>query len=139
MTDQPLSPKPAQGARSPLDKEITGAHFALVDLFRANSAAGGGAILEGRTFKNCRIEGPALMLVLDGVHFESTNFGPTGGNMRNMLFQPMGDMGIGAIPVRNCTFTNCEFLALGITGSETLLNALIEQVPVGTGAGVAQN
>ena len=131
MTDQPVSPKPVPGARSPLDKEITGAHFALVDLFRSNSAAGGGAVIEGRTFTNCRIEGPALMLVLEGVHFERTNFGPTGGDIRNMLFQPMGALGIGAIPVRNCTFTNCEFLALGITGGETLLQMLIDQVPVG--------
>jgi hypothetical protein len=131
MTDQPVPPRAAQGARNPLDKEITGAHFALVDLFRANAAAGGGAILEGRTFRDCRIEGPALMLVLENVHFDRVNFGPTGGNMRNMLFQPMGDMGIGSIAVRNCTFINCEFLALGITGNESLLKMLIDQVPVG--------
>ena len=37
-------------------------------------------------------------------------------------------MGIGAIPVRNCTFTRCQFQTIGITGNETLLKMLIEQV-----------
>lgn len=133
MTDQPLS-QPATRELDPLATEFTGGAFALFDLYRASVGAGGGAVIEGRTFNNCQIDGPALMLVLEGVHFESTNFGPTGGNLRNMLFQPMGDMGIGAIPVRNCTFTNCRFNALGITGGEELLTMLIENVPtVGDG------
>ena len=133
MTDQPLS-QPATRQLDPLATEFTGGAFALFDLYRASVGAGGGAVIEGRAFNNCQIDGPALMLVLEGVHFESTNFGPTGGNLRNMLFQPMGDMGIGAIPVRNCTFTNCRFNALGITGGEELLTMLIENVPtVGDG------
>ncbi len=86
-------------------------------------------MIEGRTFTDCVLEGPALMLVLEGVHFESTNFGPTGGDIRNMLFKPMGNVGIGAIPVRNCTFTNCRFNTLGITGNEDLLQMLIDNVP----------
>lgn len=128
MTDQ--TPPPA--ARQPMDplaKTFTGGRFALFDLYRASVQAGGGIMIDGRAFTDCVIEGPALMLVLEGVHFASTNFGRTGGNMRNMLFQPMGDVGIGAIPVRNCTFTRCTFEAIGITGNETFLQDLIRQVP----------
>ena len=108
---------------------INGGHFALFDLYRANIQNGGGAIIEGRTFTDCFIEGPAVMLVLEGVHFEGVNFGPTGGDMRNMLFRPVsGQKAIGAIPVRDCTFRNCQFHTLGITGGEDLLRMLVEQV-----------
>lgn len=127
-TDQPVSPQAASRSLDPLATEFNGGRFALTDLYRASMQAGGGAVIEGRAFNNCTIEGPALMLVLEGVHFERTNFGPTGGDMRNMLFRPMGDMGIGAIPVRNCTFTNCQFHTLGITGNDQLLKLLVEQV-----------
>lgn len=128
MTDQPSSTT-ASRALDPLATAFNGANFALFDLYRASVQAGGGVMIEGRTFTDCVFEGPALMLVLEGVHFESTNFGPTGGDMRNMLFKPMGTVGIGAIPVRNCTFTNCRFNTLGITGNEALLQMLIDNVP----------
>ncbi len=128
MTDQPQSPSAASRSLDPLTRELSGGRFSLVDLYRASVQAGGGVRLEDRTFTDCTIEGPAVMLVLDGVFFESTNFGETGGDMRNMLFQPMGDVAIGAIPVRNCTFTRCRFQTIGITGDEVLLQALIQQV-----------
>ncbi|NJC40999.1 hypothetical protein GGQ87_001257 [Brevundimonas alba] len=106
-----------------------GGHFALFDLYRANIQSGGGAVIEGRTFDGCFIEGPAVMLVMEGTHFEGVNFGPSGGDLRNMLFRPMsGQMAIGAIPVRNCTFRNCQFHTLGITGGDDLLRRLVEQV-----------
>jgi hypothetical protein len=126
MTDQPSS---TAAALDPLATAFTGANFALFDLYRASVQAGGGVMIEGRTFTDCVLEGPALMLILEGVHFEGTNFGPTGGDIRNMLFQPMGNVGIGAIPIRNCTFTNCRFNTLGITGNEDLLRMLIDNVP----------
>lgn len=127
MTDQ-LPPEVPSRALDPLATVFTGASFSLFDLFRANAAAGGGAVIEGRAFRDCQIEGPALMLVLEGVFFEGTNFGPTGGDLRNILFRPMGGKGIGAIPVRNCTFTDCRFNALGITGNEDLLAMVIANV-----------
>lgn len=128
MTDQPVSPQAASAALDPRATNFKGARFALIDLYRASMQAGGGAVIEERVFDNCTIEGPALMLVLDEVHFVQTNFGPTGGDMRNMLFRPLGDMGIGAIPVRKCIFNNCRFLTLGISGNDELLEMLIEQV-----------
>jgi hypothetical protein len=128
-TDQ-FPPRQAETREmDPLGKTFSGGHFALFDLYRANIQAGGGAIIEGRAFTDCYIEGPAVMLVLEGVHFEGVNFGPSGGDLRNLLFRPLsGQRAIGAIPVRNCTFTNCQFHTLGITGSEDLLRTLVEQV-----------
>ena len=128
-TDQPLAPTATSRELDPTATEISGGHFALFDLYRANIQAGGGAVIEGRTFSDCLIEGPAVMLVLDGNQFEGTNFGPTGGDIRNMLFRPLtGKMAIGSVPVRNCTFRNCQFHTLGITGNDELLQMLTEQV-----------
>ena len=128
-TDQALPPQTESREVDPLATEISGGHFALFDLYRANIQNGGGAIIEGRTFTDCFIEGPAVMLVLEGTHFEGVNFGPTGGDLRNILFRPMsGQRAIGAVPVRNCTFRNCQFHTLGITGSDDLLQMLVNQV-----------
>lgn len=128
-TDQSLPGQTESREVDPLATEISGGHFALFDLYRANIQNGGGAIIEGRTFTDCFIEGPAVMLVLEGTHFEGVNFGPTGGDLRNILFRPMsGQRAIGAVPVRNCTFRNCQFHTLGITGSDDLLQMLVDQV-----------
>lgn len=128
-TDQALPPRTETREIDPLATEISGGNFALFDLYRANIQNGGGAIIEGRTFTDCFIEGPAVMLVLEGTHFEGVNFGPTGGDLRNILFRPMsGQRAIGAVPVRNCTFRNCHFHTLGITGSDDLLQMLVDQV-----------
>lgn len=128
-TDQPVSLPADTRTLDPGATEISGGHFALFDLYRAHIQSGGGSVIEGRTFSDCYIEGPAVMLVLDGNQFEGTNFGPTGGDMRAMLFRPLsGRVAIGAIPVRNCVFRNCQFHTLGITGSDTLLQMLTDQV-----------
>ncbi|WP_372706868.1 hypothetical protein [Brevundimonas sp.] len=127
-TDYLSSPQTTSREIDPRATAFTGGNFALVDLYRANVQAGGGGVIEGRVFTDCLIEGPAVMLVLENTHFESTNFGPTGGDLRNMLFRPLNGIAIGAIPVRDCTFRNCRFHSLGITGNEDLLQMLIAQV-----------
>jgi hypothetical protein len=115
----------------PLATLFQGGHFALFDLYRAHMHAGGGAVIQGRTFVDCIIEGPGLMLIQDGVHFEGVDFGPAGGDMRGMLFRSLnGTMAIGSIPVKDCTFRNCKFHTLGFTGSDSLLQALLAQVQV---------
>ena len=99
--------------------------LSLYDLFRANFQAGH-RIISGRTFRNCRIEGPAVMLVLDKVNFDATNFGPNGGDVRNLVLRPAGPTSVvGTIPVEDCQFINCEFFGLGFTGSDQFLDQLL--------------
>jgi uncharacterized protein YjbI with pentapeptide repeats len=98
--------------------------MALYDLFMATLRQGR-AVIEGVSFKGCRVEGPAVMLVLDGTQFEATNFGNSKGNMANMVLRPAANMAIGAIPVRNCIFDGCEFHALGFSGNEAILEQIL--------------
>lgn len=99
--------------------------ISLFDLARAVLKAGQRTI-NGRTFRNCFIEGPAVMLVLNNVNFDNTNFGPNGGDMRNLVLRPAGPTKVvGAIPVSDCEFINCEFFGLGFTGPDQFLDQLL--------------
>ncbi len=106
--------------------------LSLVELYLSASQRGPG-VVEGRTFRSCRIQGPAIMLVSSGTIFEDTNFGDSRGDMRNMIFYPAGDKAIGTVPVRDCTFIGCEFFGLGFTGQRDILDQIV-QVPTGPGA-----
>jgi hypothetical protein len=99
--------------------------ISLFDLARAVLKAGQRTI-NGRTFRNCFIEGPAVMLVLNNVNFDNTNFGPNGGDVRNLVLRPAGPTSVvGAIPVSDCEFINCEFFGLGFTGPDQFLDQLL--------------
>lgn len=104
--------------------------MALYDLFvhhmRTNRA-----MIDGITFTGCRIEGPAVMLVLPGTTFDAVNFGESKGDIGNLVLRPVRNMAIGAIPVINCTFVNCEFQGLGFTGNEQILNEILAIRSVG--------
>jgi hypothetical protein len=102
-----------------------GVALSLVDLHRGVLRAGQ-AIITGRTFRNCRIEGPAVMLALGGVTFDGTDFGYTKGDIRNIvLFPASPNSVIGAIPVQDCIFKNCQFFALGFTGSPEFTDMIL--------------
>ena len=106
---------------------IEGAVLWLPDI-RASLTAGSSRI-SGKTFRDCRLEGPALVLVLDGVHFEACDFGYTGGEMGNILFRSVsGSKVIGAIPFADCRFERCSFFAVAFTGTEPFLQSML-QVP----------
>ena len=96
----------------------------LFDLF-AQRGRLGHAMIDGLTFTRCRIEGPAVMLVLPGTIFDAVNFGESRGDIGNMVLRPVRNMAIGTIPVVNCHFINCEFRALGFTGNEAILEEIL--------------
>lgn len=102
-----------------VDEDMT-----LYDLF-AHHARMGRAQIDGLTFTRCRIEGPAVMLVLPGTIFDAVNFGESRGDIGNMVLRPVRNMAIGAIPVVNCHFINCEFRALGFTGNDAILEEIL--------------
>lgn len=98
--------------------------MALYDLF-GHHLRTGRSMIDGVTFTGCRIEGPAVMLVLPGTTFDAVNFGESRGDIGNLVLRPVRNMAIGTIPVINCSFVNCEFHALGFTGNEHILNEIL--------------
>lgn len=111
-------------------EDLTADHFenvavSLVDLHRARLRLGQTAIV-GVTFRNCRIEGPAVMLVVGGCQFSAVDFGFAGGDIRTLVLRPASPNGVvGAIPVRDCTFEGGQFFAVGYTGGESFLNQIL--------------
>ena len=88
----------------------------------AEAMSGGLNLIEGKTFIDCRIEGPAVFLAAGGCDFDACDMGWSGGDIRNLLLAPVGpEKVIGAIAFRNCTFRRCNFFAVGFTGAPEFL------------------
>lgn len=96
----------------------------LFDLHVAHFSAGLG-VIQGRTFRGCRLQGPAIMLVSAGVTFNDCNFGDSDGDMRNLVLRPTGARALGTIPFRDTVFEGCEFYNVGFTGPADILNDLL--------------
>lgn len=93
----------------------------LASLFRQRVNSGESMIIN-TMFRRCRIEGPAIMLVLDGVVFTGSHLGQSGGDIRNLLVRPMAEKVIGAVPVAMSVFEDCTFHAVGFTGTDQFLD-----------------
>ena len=97
---------------------------ALIDLLRARIAEDRREI-KGVTFRNCRLEGPGVVLV-NACRFENCDFGNPNGDIRNLVLRPASSsFVVGAIPVEACAFTGCQFVGLGYTGLDSFLDQLL--------------
>lgn len=93
----------------------------------AQAFKAGASQIEGKTFIDCRIEGPAVLLAVGGCDFDGCDMGYSGGDIRNLLLRPVSPTKvIGAIAFENCVFRRCNFFAVGFTGSEQFLNSFID-------------
>lgn len=123
MSDTPQIPwKPAGNL---LAKNFKGEVMSLYELYEA-TVRSGNTFIEDRTFTDCRLEGPAVVAVLGGVNFDSTDFGYTGGDIGRIVWRTASTTGVvGAIPFRNCSFKGCSFFATGFTGPEAFLQQIL--------------
>lgn len=93
------------------------------------AARRGEGVIEGKTFTDCRFDGPAVILPLGQCHFDTCDFGLSRGDMRNLLLSPMGPTSVnGALAFKDCTFIRCSFLAVGYTGSPEFLHEMTTNV-----------
>ena len=102
----------------------TSLHIWLPQLI-AESALRGEGVIEKRSFKDCILEGPAVLLPVSGCRFDACNIGDSMGDARNLLLAPLGPQKVtGVIPFKDCTFTNCSFLRVGFTGAPEFLEEM---------------
>jgi hypothetical protein len=93
--------------------------------------------IDGKTFTDCVIEGPAVMAVMNGTVFEGCAMGATT-DMRTLLYRPLSqDRMAGLVGMANCRFVRCQFVQVGFTGSDQLLEELQAGVKPLTEAGVS--
>jgi hypothetical protein len=78
-------------------------------------------LLEGFTFVGCRINGPAIVLVLDDTAIRNCDLGSP--NSEALLWEvPLSRrIVVGVIGARNCTFDRCTFANIGFAGPPSLM------------------
>lgn len=133
MTDQ--TPAPAEDmsaeeaagralvARTSFDNEAIWLPSLAVQHWNA-----GQTVIDGKTFTDCLIEGPAVMAVMNGTVFESCAMGTTS-DMRTLLYRPLSQTKMaGLVGMANCRFVRCRFVQVGYTGTDALLDQLLAGV-----------
>ena len=113
MTDTPstsLPYNPALVAETKFERQ----GFFLPE-FAVHHFLAGQSIIEGKTFTDCIIEGPGILMAVVGVEFDGCSMGSTS-DARNLLMQPLGEKVVGVIPFSNTRFIRCKFNRVGFTG-----------------------
>ncbi len=119
-----MSPEEAAGralvARTSFEKEAVWLPVLAVQHWNAGQMA-----IDGKTFTDCVIEGPAVMAVMNGTTFDNCAMGTTT-DIRNLLYRPLSTTKLaGVIGMANCRFLRCRFVQVGFTGSDDLLEQLL--------------
>lgn len=84
-----------------------------------------GPVIQARSFIDCRLFGPAVMIPLSGCAFDACNMGASDNDIRNLMLSPMGPAKItGCIAFQDCRFLRCDFISIGFTGSPEFLAEL---------------
>ncbi len=104
-------------------KAFNGVVVSLPALIEAATAAN--VVIEGRSFTDCVIIGPAILSPGAGTLFNGCNFGDVEGNPRNLLVKPAGDRIIGALSVAGCVFEGCLLNGVGLVGDEGFITAFL--------------
>lgn len=84
--------------------------------------------ITGKTFTDCLIEGPAVMMPASDVTFDACHMG-TASKPENLLLAPVGDLVTGVIGVADCRFVRCRFLLIGFVGREAFQETFAAAVP----------
>ncbi|MDQ1634961.1 MAG: hypothetical protein QOJ32_1770 [Frankiaceae bacterium] len=89
-------------------------------LIRLPDLAVTSALLSDLTFENCQVHGPAILAVVDNVHFNRCGFD---GTPEAVLWPipPERTQLIGAIGLRNCMFVGCTLIGIGLAVPEAQL------------------
>jgi hypothetical protein len=78
------------------------------------------SLLEDLEFSNCRIIGPAVLLLLGDVTIAHCGWDAPGIDAIFWEVPRTRDFVVGAVGVARCTFSNCRFEQIGIAGPSAL-------------------
>lgn len=120
MTDQGPQIDQPLVARTAFEKEAVWLPNLAVQHFNS-----GASVIDGLTFTDCLIEGPAVMMVVDGVTFDGCSMGVTK-DPNNLLVQPVGERMTGVIPFSNTRFVRCQFVRVAFTGHPDFMAGFAE-------------
>ncbi|WP_313471873.1 hypothetical protein [Brevundimonas sp.] len=137
MTDTTQTPMSAEEkfgrelvARTTFEKEAVWLPSLAVHHMNA-----GQTFIEGKTFTECLIEGPAVIAVMNGTTFDTCHMG-VAQNPRTLLMDPRGDMIAGAVGMSNCRFLRCRFVQVAFTGAREMLDEMEKDLASAWGTAV---
>lgn len=81
-----------------------------------------GYFVEDHQFTRCKIVGPAVLVIQDGIELVWNSFQ---GSPERILWDVRNTRVIGGIGVRNCRFDTCEFEEIGMAGSPSFREAFV--------------
>ncbi len=83
-------------------------------------------VLEGLTFQNCRIIGPAVLVPLGSGSMQHCGFDVEQGGVDAIFWEipPDREYVVGAVGLINCHFSSCTFVSIGIAGTPELRQEL---------------
>lgn len=115
--------------QSPLSPVGPGPHYRDMGVWLPQlyleAAREGVFTIENRTFTDCLLEGPAVVLPIEGCHFDDCFFGEHGGDPTVLMLAPLGGYQVvGVISFRNCRFERCRFFGVGFTGTPQFLQQM---------------
>ncbi len=87
--------------------------------------------IEGMTFRNCLIQGPAVLVPTATTKFDNCNLGEVAGDRRNLFLKAMGPMIIGGVSVAGCHFESCVFVGIGFAGNDAMVDQFISHLAAG--------
>lgn len=76
--------------------------------------------IEGKTFTDCTLEGPAVVLMGDGVAMDGCHMG-VASDPSMLLLRPVGTTVNGVIGFKNCKFIRCRFAQVGFVGDDRFI------------------
>lgn len=125
MTDTAPTLKidPSVAERTTFEKEAV-----WLPLFAMSNIQAGKTLIDGKTFTDCLIEGPAVLMPDTTVVFDSCHMG-TASKPENLLLAPVGDLVTGVIGISDCRFVRCRFLFVGFVGREAFREQFAGAVP----------
>jgi hypothetical protein len=92
-----------------------------------------GGLIEGKTFEDCTIRGPAILMGTgDNNHMDNCTFDYGHGDADSIMWfrTRLEEFVVGAIGLRNCTFRRCVFVGIGIgVRKDSGLPATIRAIP----------
>jgi hypothetical protein len=108
------------------ERHITHRSFRIVDLAEEIDP-----IIRGRTFEDCTIYGPAVVLPLDYITLEHNSFD---GAPEAVLWEIPDERAviIGAIGLIDCIFRRCRFQGIGVAGKRPFIERFIKGLGTST-------
>ena len=95
--------------------------------FALKSLRAGHLVLDGFTFRDCTIEGPAVLTAVSNVFFDSCDMGAAQ-EVADLFLTPRGPRITGTVAFSNTRFVNCRFVMVGFTGDERFISSMVDSV-----------